>query len=120
MTKLLGFNLSDYDLVKYENIPTMQVKYWSSDNSYSLAPEWSARQMMYSSVLSTDDGYSKEDLQDIADEFNNNSALVEEYNKARLLAVNSLISYNKKKIKESKVELTRLVSLQQEMGKPEL
>jgi len=36
MTKLLGFDLSDYDLVKYENIPTMKVKHWSSDNSYSI------------------------------------------------------------------------------------
>lgn len=116
MTKLLGFNLSDYDLVKYENIPTMQVKHWSSDNSYSLAPEWSARQMMYSSVLSTDDGYSKEDLQDIADEFNNNSALVEEYNKSRLLAVNSLIEYNRNKIKEAKEDLFNLIKERDELN----
>jgi len=116
MTKLLGFDLSDYDLVKYENIPTMKVKHWSSDNSYSLAPEWSARQMMYSSVLSTDDGYSKEDLQDIADEFNNNSALVEEYNKSRLLAVNSLIEYNRNKIKEAKEDLFNLIKERDELN----
>lgn len=116
MTKLLGFNLSDYDLVKYENIPTMQVKYWSSDNSYSLAPEWSARQMMYSSVLYTDDGYSKEDLQDMADEFNNNPDLVDEYNEARLLAFNSLIEYNRNKIKEAKEDLFNLINERDELN----
>lgn len=116
MTKLLGFDLSDYDLVKYENIPTMQVKYWSSDNSYSLAPEWNARQMMYSSVLSTDDGYSKEDLQDIADEFNKDSNLAEEYNKARLLAFNSLIEYNRNKIKEAKEDLFNLIKERDELN----
>lgn len=116
MVKLLGFNIYDYDLVKYENIPTMQVKHWSSDNSYSLAPEWSARQTMYSSVLSTDDGYSKEDLQDIADEFNNDSALVAEYNKARLLAFNSLIEYNRNKIKEAKEDLFNLIKERDELN----
>lgn len=116
MTKLLGFNLSDYDLVKYKNIPIMQVKYWSSDNSYSLAPEWSARQMMYSSVLSTDDGYSKEDLQDMADEFNSNPDLVDEYNESRLLAFNSLIEYNRNKIKEAKEDLFNLIKERDELN----
>lgn len=116
MTKLLGFNLSDYDLVKYKNIPTMQVKYWSSDNSYSLAPEWSGDQMMYSSVFSTDDGYSKDDLQDMADEFNSNPDLVDEYNEARLLAFNSLIEYNRNKIKEAKEDLFNLIKEREELN----
>jgi len=116
MTKLLDFKFSDYDLVKNENIPTMKVKYWSSDNSYSLAPEWSGDQMMYSSVFSTDDGYSKEDLQDMADEFNHDSDLVDEYNKARLLAFSSLIEYNRNKIKEGKEALFNLIKERDELN----
>jgi len=110
MAKVLGYDISDFDLVKYENIPTMRVMYWSSDNSYSLAPKWSPRQTMYDSIFSTDDGYSKEDLQDMADEFNNDYDLAGEYNKARLLAFNSLIIYNKNKIKEGKEDLDKLIA----------
>ena len=119
MTKLLGYHISDYDLVKNENIPTMKVKYWSSDNSYSLAPEWDKKQMMYSSVSSTDEGYDRGDLQDMADSFNNYDNLPEEYKEARKQAVEHLIEYNRNKIKESKEELVKLISLQQEIGKPE-
>jgi len=120
MTKLLDFEFSDYDLVKNENIPTMKVKHWSSDGSYSLSPEWDKKQMMYSSVSSTDDGYDRGDLQDIADYFNSYDNLPEDYKEARKQAVEHLIKYNKRKIEESKEELVKLSSLQQEIGKPEV
>ena len=117
MTKLLEYDISDYDLVENENVPTMKVKHWGSDNSYSLAPEWSKEQRGYSSVLSTDDGYTKENLQDMADDFNNYDTLSDEYKEARQQAVDKLIEYNKREIEESKEELTKLISLQQEIGK---
>lgn len=120
MTKLLEYDISNYDLVENRNIPTMKVKHWSSDNSYSLSPEWSREQRVYSSILSTDDGYTKEDLQDMADAFNNYDNLPKEYKKARQQAVEHLIKYNKSEIEESKEELVKLSSLQQEIGKPEV
>lgn len=117
MTKVLEYDISDYDLVENENVPVMKVEHWSTDNSYSLAPEWSGDQIMYSSVLSTDEGYTKEDLQDMADDFNNDDTLSDEYKKARKQAVDELIEYNKRKIKDSKEELAKLIFLQQEIGK---
>ena len=120
MTELLGFEFSDYDLVKHENIPTMKVMHWSSDGSYSLAPECDKEQRMYDSVLSTDDGYTKDDLQDMADDFNNYDNLTDEYKKVRQQAVPYLININKREIEKSKKELSKLILLQKKIGKQEV
>lgn len=119
MTKLRGFTFSVYDLVENENIPTMKVMYWSSDNSYSLAPQWSKKQTMYDSFESTNDGYDREYLQELADDFNNYDKLPEEYEEARKLAVEHLIKYNKSEIKERNEDLAKLLSMQEKIGKPE-
>lgn len=112
MADVLGYNLSNYDLVKYDKAPKMVVNKWN-DGSLSLAPEYEKDQMFYSSVASTDDSpyLDRNDLEGMAEDFNNDPDLEEEYKDSRYKAVNDLIEYNTNCIKDKEKELHNLKEL---------
>lgn len=113
MVKVLGYELSDYDVAEYEKTPKLVVMKWNGGQSYSLAPEYDKNQMFYNSLVRSDEHpyYDKNDLQEMADEFNNDENLDENYRQSRMIAVNNLIDDYTKSIKRDQDELDKLDKL---------
>jgi hypothetical protein len=113
MVKVLGYELSDYDVAEYEKAPKLVVKKWSGGEYYTLSPEYDKNQMFYNSLVRSDERpyYDKNDLQEMADEFNNDENLDEDYRQSRMIAVNNLIDYYTKSIKEKQNELDKFKKL---------
>ena len=73
--------------------------------------------MFYHVLVYSDDSpyYGKHDLQKMADEFNDDEDLNEEYRQSRMVAINDLIDYYTKDIKEDQSKLDKFKKLKAEL-----
>ena len=117
MVEILGYELSDYDVVEYKKAPELVVKKWDGGKYYTLCPEYDKNQMFYNSLVRSDERpyYDKHDLQEMADEFNNDEDLDEEYRQSRIIAVNNVIDDYTKSIKEGQSKLDKFKKLKVEL-----
>lgn len=110
MVKVLGYELSDCDVAEYEKAPKLVVNKWDSGKYYTLSPEYNRHQMFYDSLFRSNEYpyYDRDDLQNMADEFNNDEDLNENYKHARVTAINNQINVYIREIKQDRDKLDKL------------
>lgn len=130
MVEILGYKFPDYMVAEYKRVPKLIVEKtviegWGGKRCYyTLLPKYCRNQLSYVSLLrSNEHSYydkddlqnDKNDLQDMANEFNNNKSLNKVYKQSRMIAVNNLINDYTKDIKEYQEKLDKIKKLKAEL-----